>query len=101
MGESMNDLFESIQEDKEERQAIKMADGIITTQEELHRCEVLTLSRRYLQGDDLKPFFADVEKHRGKESADKLRSDTWAKCQAEQSAMAEIRRKVDQDKVQK
>ena len=97
----MNDLFASIEVAKDERQAIQMADGIVTTSEELHRCEVNTVARRYLYGADLKPFFADVEKHRGKESADRLRNDTWAKCKAEQSAMAEIRRKVDQDKVQK
>ena len=94
----MNDLFQSIEEAKEDRQAIQIADGITTTIEELHRCEVITLARRHLMGNDLKPFFADVEKHRGKESANKLRIDTWAQCKAEQSAMEDIRRKVDQDK---
>lgn len=94
----MNDLFESIQEAKDERTAIQMADGIETTAEELYQCEVRTVARRYESGDDLKPFFKDVEKHRGKESADKLRADVWAKCKAERNAMTEVRRKVDQDK---
>ena len=78
----MNDLFASIQEAQDERQAIQMADGITTTQDELHRCEVITVVRRYFPEGDPKPFFADVEKKRGKESADKLRADcrvAWAK----------------------
>lgn len=81
----MNDLFASIEEDKKERQAIQMADGITTTQEELHRCEVQSVIRRYYPNGDPKPFFAEVEKHRGKESADKLRADcrvAWAEVKA-------------------
>ena len=99
----MNDLFASIQEAKDERQAIQMAEGITTTQDELHRCEVITVVRRYFPGGDPKPFFADVEKFRGKESADRLRNDcrTLWKAEAERAAVTEVRRKVDQDKVQK
>ena len=99
----MNDLLTSIQEAKDERQAIQMADGITTTQDELHRCEVITVVRRYFPDGDPKPFFADVEKKRGKESADRLRNDcrTLWKAEAERAAMTEIRRKVDQDKAQK
>ena len=103
MGESMNDLFYSIQEAKDERQAIQMADGITTTADELHRCEVLSVIRRYFPNGDPKPFFADVEKFRGKESADRLRNDcrTLWKAESERAAMSEIRRKVDSDKVAK
>ena len=99
----MNDLLTSIQEAKDERQAIQMADGITTTQDELHRCEVITVVRRYFPDGDPKPFFADVEKKRGKESADKLRNDcrTLWKAESERAAMSEIRRKVDSDKVAK
>jgi hypothetical protein len=82
MGKSMNDLFASIEEAKDERQAIQMADGITTTQDELHRCEVIGIVNRYFPHGDPKPFFAEVEKKRGKESADKLRADCrveWAK----------------------
>jgi len=85
LGEKLTDLFESIQEAKDERQAIQMADGIETTQEELHRCEVQSIIRRYFPDGDPKPFFADVEKRRGKESADKLRADcrkAWAEVKA-------------------
>ena len=99
----MNDLLTSIQEAKDERQAIQMADEITTTADELHRCEVITVVRRYFPDGDPKPFFADVEKKRGKESADRLRNDcrTLWKAEAERSAMTEMRRKVDSDKVTK
>ena len=85
MGEKLTDLLASIEEAKDERRAIQMADGIETTAEELHRCEVQSVIRRYFPDGDPKPFFADVEKFRGKESADKLRADcrvVWAKVKA-------------------
>ena len=93
MGEAMNDLFQSIAEAQDERQAIQMADGITTTVEELHRCEVSTIVRRYFPDGDPKPFFADVEEKRGKKSADKLRDDcriAWAahREQVEKSKVA-------------
>ena len=78
----MNDLFESIAESKDERQAIQMADGITTTADELHRCEVVGVVNRYFPHGDPKPFFAEVEKCRGKAAADKLTADCrkeWAK----------------------
>lgn len=78
----MNDLFATIEEAKDERQSIQMADGITTTEDELHRCEVLCIVNRYFPDGDPIPFFKDVEKHRGKESAEKLKADCrkeWAK----------------------
>ncbi len=78
----MNDLFASIEEAKDERISIQMADGIETTSEELHRCEVQSVIRRYFPDGDPKPFFAEVEKKRGKVVADKLRDDCrteWVK----------------------
>ena len=75
----MNDLFQSIAEAQDERQAIQMADGITTTAEELHRCEVLTIVNRYYPDGEPKPFFAEVKKHRGKVATDKLMDD----CRAE------------------
>ena len=78
----MTDLFQSIEEAKDERQAIQMADGITTTAEELHRSEVLTIVNRYFPKGDPVPFFGMVEKHRGKDAADQLRADCrkeWAK----------------------
>lgn len=98
---NMNNLFESIEEAKEERQAIQMADGIETTADELHRCEVQSVIRRYFPNGDPKPFFSEVEKRRGKESADRLRNDCRDAWRREQAGLAEIRAKVDQDKVQK
>lgn len=79
----MLDLFATIEEAKDERQAIQMADGITTTAEELHRCEVQSIIRRYFPNGDPKPFFAEVEKRRGTEVANKLRDacrNEWAKC---------------------
>ena len=79
----MNDLFASIEEAKYESISIQMADGIETTAEELHRCEVQSVIRRYFPDGDPKPFFTEVEKMRGKVVADKLRADCrveWAKA---------------------
>ena len=60
----MLNLFASIEEAKDERQAIQMADGITTTADELHRCEVLCIVNRYFPDGDPKPYFAEVEKKR-------------------------------------
>lgn len=87
----MNDLFDTIEEAKDERQAIQMADGITTTQDELLRCEVISIMRKYFPHGDPKPFFAEVEKRRGKESADKLRAacrKEWAKRREEMAGQA-------------
>lgn len=66
--------------------AIQMADGIETPADELHRCEVQSVIRRYFPDGDPKPFFAEVEKKRGNVVADKLRDDCrteWAKYRTE------------------
>ena len=92
----MTDLFASIEEAKDERQAIQMADGITTTQEELHRCEVQSVIRRYFPksfdkqsvkeaGDNIEAYCKEVEDRRGKALADKLRADcrkAWAEVKA-------------------
>lgn len=87
----MNDLFATITEAQDERQAIKMADGLTATVDELHRCEVLSVVRRYFPKGDPRPFFAEVEKFRGKEAADKLRNDCrkeWARRREEFTGQA-------------
>ena len=72
----MNDLFQSIQEAKDERQAIQMADGITTTADELHRCEIQAVMRRcYPDGNKAKEYFEQVEAKRGHLAAQKLRDD--------------------------
>ena len=72
----MNDLFASIQESQDERQAIQMADGITTTADELHRCEVQSIMRRcYPDGNKAKEYFELVEAKRGHLAAQKLRDD--------------------------
>lgn len=86
----MTDLFASMQEHALEREAI-MADSGITDREalqaDLHRCEVQSVIRRYFpDGSKAAAYFAEVEKVRGKESADKLRADcriAWAKHRSE------------------
>ena len=55
----------------------------MTQEESRHRAEVRTLIRRHFpsDADGLIKFFSDVEKRRGKESAEKLREDcrkAWA-----------------------
>ena len=83
----MNDLFTSIEEAKEERQAIQLADGITTTAEELHSCEIKAVIRQcYPDGDKAKEYFELVEKKRGHLAAQKLRDDVraeWKKRNAE------------------
>lgn len=87
----MNDLFASIEEAKDERISIQMADGIETTAEELRRCEVQSVIRRYFPYGDPKPLFAEVEKKRGKDAADCLRNDVraaWKKRRIEETGQA-------------
>ncbi len=75
----MNDLFESIEEAKAERQAIQMADGITTTAEELHQCEIKAVMRQcYPDGNKAAAYFELVEKKRGHLAAQKLRDDVRA-----------------------
>lgn len=85
----MLDLFESIQEAKDERTAIQMADGIETTAEELHRCEVKAVIRQcYPDGEKAKEYFELVESKRGHLAAQKLRDDVraeWVKRKAGQA----------------
>lgn len=85
----MNDLFESIAEAKEERTAIQMADGIETTADELHRCEIQSVIRQcYPDGEKAKEYFELVESKRGHLAAQKLRDDVraeWVKRKAGQA----------------
>lgn len=91
----MNDLLTSIEEAKEERQAIQLADGIIPTQEELNHCEIQSVIRRFFpDGKAAAAYFELVEKERGIAPATRLRDD----CR---KAWAAHRAKVDADKVQK
>ena len=88
----MNDLLQSIEEAKDERQAIQMADGITTTAEELHRCEITAVIRQcYPDGDKAKEYFELVEKKRGHLAAQRLRDDVraeWKKLRVEMAGQA-------------
>jgi len=93
----MNDLLTSIEEAKEERQAIQEADGITTTVEELHRCEVVGIVRRYFPNGDPNPFFKMVEEKRGKAAAEKLRTDCRAAWKVEIDRHRAMRSNVAKD----
>lgn len=88
----MNDLFASMQEAVEEREAIKAADGIAFDEEKRHRCEVSWCMRTfYPRHEEAKEYFALVEKRRGKEMADKLRDsvrDAWKARKLEMEGQA-------------
>ena len=88
----MSDLFQSIEEAKEERQAIQMADGIILCVDELHRCEIKAVMRQcYPDGDKAKEYFELVEKKRGHLAAQRLRDDVreeWKKRRVEMAGQA-------------
>ena len=72
----MNDLFATIEESAEERQAImeeagQSAESIAA---ELFRCEVQSVIRKcYPDGNAAAEYFVMVEAKRGKEATDKLR----------------------------
>lgn len=94
----MNDLFQSIQEAKDELQGNKMADGITTTADELHRCEIQAVMRRcYPDGNKAKEYFELVESKRGKSSADKLRDDCRKAWQIEVDNHKAMREKAEKD----
>ena len=77
MDASMNDLFTTIEEAADERQAIMEEAGVSSEaiSAELFRCEVKSVIRKcYPDGNKASEYFNEVEKRRGKESADKLRN---------------------------
>ena len=88
----MTDLFDSIAEAKEERQAIQMADGITTTADELHQCEIKAVMRQcYPDGNKAADYFELVEQKRGHLAAQKLRDDVraeWKKRRVEEAGQA-------------
>ncbi len=72
----MNDLFATIEESTEERQAIMEESGVSSEAiaAELFRCEVLSIIRKcYPDGNKAAEYFKIVEAKRGKVAADKLR----------------------------
>ena len=78
----MTDLFASMEESIAEREAIKAADGINFDEDKRHRCEVSWIMRAFFpRAEEAKEYFTLVEKHRGKEAADKLRNYCRVKWQ--------------------
>lgn len=74
----MTDLFATIEESTEERQAIMEESGQPheAIAAELFRCEVQSVIRKfYPDGNKAADYFNEVEKKRGKESADNLREE--------------------------
>jgi len=81
----MNDLFSTIEEAADERQAIMEESGqpAESIAAELFRCEVQSVIRKcYPDGHKAADYFHLVESHRGKEATDKLRQacrEAWKK----------------------
>lgn len=89
----MNDLFETIEEAREERAAIMADSGIANPDQaaavDLHPYEVRDVVRRFFpDGDAAAGYFVMVEKKRGKAQADKLRDDCRALWKQRQIEMA-------------
>ena len=83
----MLDLFEETLH----REGMKIDSGIPEKEakeqarEEMHRCEIQWVIREFFpDGKRAAEYFKDVEKKRGKESADKLRNDTREAWKAKQ-----------------
>jgi hypothetical protein len=91
MGARMTDLFDSMTEAVEERAAIQSLESIAFDEDKRHRCEVSWIMRAfYPRAEEAKEYFVLVEKHRGKEAADKLRNDcreAWRIRKAEESCV--------------
>ena len=87
----MNDLFATIEEAADERQAIMEESGQPheAIAAELFRCEVQSVIRKcYLDGNKAAEYFVMVEAKRGKEATDKLRDscrEAWKAKRIEDS----------------
>lgn len=86
----MNDLFESMQEHAAERLAIMqesgVPDAVIAAGDDLFRCEVKSIIRRfYPDANKAAEYFDLVEKKRGKTAADMLRDGCRAEWKARQA----------------
>lgn len=91
------DLLESIEEGRVEREAIMTEAGVSNPKEaaalDMHRCEVRSVIRMYYpDGRAAAAYFDGVEKARGKEAADKLRNDVRAEWKKRQEQEREWRR---------
>ena len=83
------DLLESIEEGRSEREAIMAEAGVENPAEaaalDMHSCEVRSVIRMYYpNGRAAAAYFDGVEKARGKEAADKLRNDVRAEWRKRQ-----------------
>ena len=83
------DLLESIEEGRSEREAIMAESGVSNPAEaaalDMHSCEVRSVIRMYYpDGRAAAAYFDGVEKARGKEAADKLRNDVRAEWRKRQ-----------------
>jgi len=102
----MDDLFESIEEGRIEREAVMAESGVENAAEaaalDMHRCEVRSVIRQYFpDANAAKEYFALVDAKRGKEAGERLRVDCRAAWQAEINERRPRQIAVDRDKVQK
>ena len=101
----MNDLFDKIEEAREERAAIMADSGIANPDQsasvDLHPYEVRDVIRRFFPDGDPQPYFGLVKENRGEKAAERLIVD----CREAWRREIEIRKaqlaNVDSDKVNK
>ena len=97
----MNDLFSSIEESKEERAAIMADSGLDATADDLHRCEVSSIIRRYFPQGNPTPYFDLVKEKRGNDAAERLINDCREAWRREIETRKAQRANVDSGKVAK
>ena len=101
----MNDLFDKIEEAREERAGI-MADSGISNPEQaaavdLHPYEVRDVIRRFFPDGDPQPYFGLVKAKRGNDAAERLIVDCREAWRREIETRKAQRANVDSGKVEK
>ncbi len=105
MAESMNDLFDNIEEAREERAAIMADSGIANPDQaaavDLHPYEVRDVILRFFPDGDPTPYFDKVKEKRGNDAAERLIADCREAWRREIETRKAQRANVDSGKVAK
>lgn len=101
----MNDLFDNIEEAREERAAIMADSGIANPEQaaavDLHPYEVRDVIRRFFPDGDPTPYFGMVKENRGEKAAERLIVDCREAWRREIETRKAQRDHVDSGKVAK
>jgi len=101
----MNDLFDKIEEAREERAAIMADSGIANPDQaaavDLHKYEVRDVIFRFFPKGDPTPYFDLVKAKRGQDAAERLITDCREAWKRETEQRKAMRENVDNDKVNK